>query len=302
MMRVVRLVSGLSLIVLFGAAFTSNSASSCEPGWVKNRSGTCMPMGNVDCGTGGSCPAGTICAPNHGCHGGGPALGPRCGSNACQLGWACGKNDFCYNPRIAHYCGDALCSLDATCGPNGTCVSLTPRRAAKSQPSTPGSQGTSFFGTRSNPPNVRLGARDGGAPVSGQTSAEQASSISKHLQRGELGQRGYDTAPITRGDAVDARLSSSRHLVIPPELRTKYAKEFAPLEEHRSTLERDIATLREQLTVQESKPRAQRDGSSQMAIVSLRQQINNKQNEVNYDDVKIKDKIRTIYKLDKGGK
>jgi len=181
-------------------------------------------------------------------------------------------------------------------------VSLTPRRAAKSQPSTPGSQGTSFFGTRSNPPNVRLGARDGGAPVSGQTSAEQASSISKHLQRGELGQRGYDTAPITRGDAVDARLSSSRHLVIPPELRTKYAKEFAPLEEHRSTLERDIATLREQLTVQESKPRAQRDGSSQMAIVSLRQQINNKQNEVNYDDVKIKDKIRTIYKLDKGGK
>jgi hypothetical protein len=96
------------------------AAPSCAAGWMLSSRGGCIPLGAVECPSGGYCDQGHYCASGRSCI---PIGSIDCGSHSCPAGNYCSSNGrYCF-PNGSLDCGGFHCAAGNTCG-RSSCLPL----------------------------------------------------------------------------------------------------------------------------------------------------------------------------------
>ncbi len=106
------------------------NAQSCRPGYVVTNDGYCIPRGDVYCGGGTSCDAGSICIGNNRCL---SRESPRVcsnGKNYCDPGFICSNQNTCISIESGRVCsnGRNYCDPGFICTKDDKCISQQSNR------------------------------------------------------------------------------------------------------------------------------------------------------------------------------
>jgi hypothetical protein len=128
-------VCGVLLGSMPPGSVKTSTGQWCAPGRRENKfsPGTCVFTSEVECQSGGACPAGSRCSTTPGlCDGGPKATGPLCGSGHCFENQVCASGGHCINPSLSKDCGNGTaCPASAACAVPKGCAFVRPGRTSQ---------------------------------------------------------------------------------------------------------------------------------------------------------------------------